>query len=81
MLEQNYPNPFERKTTIRYTMAKAGAVDLQVYNVLGRLLFSQVVTRQEPGSHFVMVDAKDWPSGVYLYRLQVDPIYLLLCGI
>ena len=72
MLEQNYPNPFNPATSIRYGVPEAGTVHLAVYDVLGRELATLASGRQAAGWHTATWDAKDYPSGVYVYRLVVN---------
>jgi hypothetical protein len=82
LLEQNYPNPFNPITDLRFTIAdfppEADAplaqrfVTLTIYDVLGRERSALVSERLKPGSYAVRWDAGDFPSGVYLCRLQVD---------
>ncbi len=76
-LEQNAPNPFNPSTTIAFTLAQAGPVDLVIYNVLGqevrRLVSGELMVA---GAHRVVWDGRDAlgqavSSGIYLYEMQV----------
>ncbi|MFZ0390004.1 MAG: sugar-binding protein [Calditrichia bacterium] len=68
-LEQNYPNPFNPMTTISYTLEKAGAVQLDVFNTLGQKVKTIVNGRQAAGVYHVQFSGLDLPSGIYFYRL------------
>lgn len=69
-LEQNYPNPFNPQTTIRYALSRASQVRFAVYDVLGREVAVLVDRLQGAGTHEAFFEARDLPSGVYLYRLE-----------
>jgi len=69
-LEQNYPNPFNPSTVITYRLPANSAVTLNVYDVLGRKVQTLINAREAAGTHSVIFNASDLPSGVYLYRLQ-----------
>ncbi len=69
-LYQNYPNPFNPATSITYDMKEAGHVTLRVFDVLGREVAQLVNGTRPAGRHQVTFDAKDLPSGLYLYRLE-----------
>ncbi|MEN8194417.1 MAG: T9SS type A sorting domain-containing protein [Bacteroidota bacterium] len=74
-LEQNFPNPFNPSTTIKYGIPldlryKTQDVRLNVYNVLGSEIATLVNKAQEPGNYEIKFDASDLPSGIYFYRLQ-----------
>lgn len=69
-LDSNYPNPFNPTTTIRYALAEAGPVRLDVFDVLGRRVAVLVDGVVPVGTHEVVFDARRLPSGLYLYRLQ-----------
>lgn len=69
-LETNYPNPFNPTTTIRYSLAEAGPVRLDVLDMLGRRVAVLAEGFQSPGTYAVAFDASHLPSGSYLYRLQ-----------
>ncbi len=68
-LHQNFPNPFNPATTIRYDLARTGRVTLEVFDLLGRRITTLVDGEQTVGTHAVTFDARDLASGVYLYRL------------
>ena len=68
-LEQNYPNPFNPITMLSYRLQKSSFVDLSIYDVLGRLRTTLVNKYETEGVHHTLVNASDWPSGVYFYKL------------
>ncbi len=71
-LIQNFPNPFNPSTTIKYEVPKTSHVSLSVYDVLGRQVFVLVDERMEVGVYEVRCDASALSSGVYFYRLRAD---------
>lgn len=74
-LNQNYPNPFNPTTIISFNIPqknKTYSVSLIVYNLLGEELTKLIDYKLISGSYKVEFNAEDLPSGVYLYKLQVD---------
>ena len=69
-LMQNYPNPFNPATTINYTLAAAGKVELKVYDILGREVMTLVNDVQDAGSHSVFFNGVNLSSGIYFYRIN-----------
>ena len=69
---QNYPNPFRRSTTIRYSVPQPMYVRLTVYDVLGRTLLHLVDEHQTPGIYEVPFNADALPSGLYIYQITLD---------
>jgi hypothetical protein len=69
-LAQNFPNPFNPSTTIRYTIPERAPVKLEVYNMLGQLIDVLVDEEQFSGYHEVVFHRTNLASGVYIYRLQ-----------
>ncbi len=69
-LLQNFPNPFNPRTTLQYYLPQAGKISLKIYNLLGNPVATLTDGIQSAGSKSVEWDASDVPSGVYLCRLQ-----------
>jgi hypothetical protein len=74
-LEQNFPNPFNPVTSIRYDLPEEATVSLRVYNILGQQVRELVNLLQPAGSYEVSWDGK-WDSGigatsgVYFYKIE-----------
>lgn len=66
-LSDNFPNPFNPATTIRFTMPEAGTVTLKVYDVAGKEVAVLANGEVSAGSHDVTFRANDLPSGLYFY--------------
>ena len=71
-LYQNYPNPMNPTTTIRYRIPKAGNVTLKIFDMLGAEVATLVSKYQSEGNYEVNFDASELSSGVYLYQLRVN---------
>ncbi|MCA0389271.1 MAG: T9SS type A sorting domain-containing protein [Bacteroidetes bacterium] len=69
-LFNNYPNPFNPSTRIRYSVPVAGNVSLKVYSLNGETVFSLVDQFQEAGTYEVDFTAVSVASGVYFYKLE-----------
>jgi hypothetical protein len=70
-LEQNVPNPFSTNTTIRFSIPKTSNVNLKVYNLLGKEMFTLINKQMIRGSYeeqFTVTLSK----GIYVYVLSVD---------
>lgn len=68
-LYQNFPNPFNPATAIRYQVPRVSRVRLVVYDILGREVATLVNENKPTGVHEVQFDASGLPSGVYLCRM------------
>jgi len=76
-LEQNFPNPFNPSTKIRYSIPAAPlslgegqGVRLVIYDVLGNEVATLVNEEKPAGVYEVEFNASSLPSGVYFYKLQ-----------
>lgn len=73
-LWQNFPNPFNPETGIRYQLPGTSDVRLTVYDMLGREVSVLVNERREAGVHEVRFNAAGLASGVYFYRMSAAPL-------
>jgi hypothetical protein len=76
-LAANYPNPFNPKTSIRFSLAKTGPAELQVFDAAGRLVRQLLSGTSAAGEHVVTWDGRDdagapMSSGLYFYRLSAE---------
>ena len=74
-LEQNWPNPFNGATVIRFALPVTTRVELAVFDLLGQRVASLARGEYAAGNHAVRWDGRDeqgrnLASGVYLYRLR-----------
>lgn len=68
-LEQNFPNPFNPSTTLRYSLPSRSRVHLVIYNILGQLVADLVNAEQAAGWKQIVWNA-GVSSGLYFYRLE-----------
>lgn len=71
-LAQNYPNPFNAHTAISFDLPGRQTVNLNVYDIGGRLIQALVDDIRDSGTHTIMFDSSELASGVYMYRLQTE---------
>ncbi len=78
-LAANYPNPFNPKTTLPFSLAAPAAVRLAIYDVTGRLQRTLVDGLLPAGEHWVNWDGRDeagseLASGVYFSRFEAGAV-------
>jgi hypothetical protein len=74
MLEQNFPNPFNPETTIRYSIPTPEFVTVKIYNVQGQHIRTLIQEEQAAGNYRINWDATDQAgqlvsTGLYLYQI------------
>jgi len=70
LLHQNYPNPFNPSTIIEFSIPAWSHVTLEIYDKMGRKVEDIVDEMLDAGSYSVVLDAREMPSGMYVYRLR-----------
>ena len=68
-LYENYPNPFNPKTNIKFDLPKSAFVTLKIYDIEGREIETLVNQNMEAGIYEFIWDASKFASGIYFYRL------------
>ncbi len=69
-LEQNFPNPYNPATTIRFSVPEEVRVTLEVYNILGERIKELKNEVMNPGYYDVVFDGRSLVSGIYFYRIE-----------
>jgi hypothetical protein len=69
-LYQNFPNPFNPSTTIRYGLKEHSDVRLDIYNVPGQVVTQLHLGLKNAGIHNLTVDMSRYSSGIYFYRID-----------
>ncbi len=70
VLEDNYPNPFNPVTQIRFGLPQAEQVKINIYNMLGQFVTTILNEYKPAGYHTVQFDGRALASGIYLYRIE-----------
>ena len=70
VVSNNYPNPFNPSTTIRFTLPHETRVKISVYDPLGRELRVLTEGPLSAGDHEMIFRAEGLPSGLYYYRIM-----------
>ena len=68
-LSQNFPDPFNPATNIKYSLPEDADVSLKLYDILGNEVMVMVNGRKKAGDYLVRVDLSGMASGVYIFRL------------
>jgi hypothetical protein len=71
-LYDNYPNPFNPVTTIKYDIPKATHVKLTIFDMLGREVKVLFDGQRSPGYYEIQWDATNFASGAYFYKLESE---------
>lgn len=71
-LSQNFPNPFNPSTSIRFELAERSYVQLKIYDLLGSEIATLVDEERSKGIYNELFIATELPSGVYMYSINVQ---------
>jgi hypothetical protein len=71
-LAQNFPNPFNPSTNIKFQLREMGHVSMVIYDHIGREVLTLIDQPMSAGYHNVTVGADRLASGVYFYRIRVN---------
>jgi len=69
-LSQNFPNPFNPSTSIPFSVANAGWVNLSIFNLLGQQVAVLVNEVKYPGKYVVSWKPDAIPAGAYFYQIR-----------
>ncbi|MFA5010464.1 MAG: T9SS type A sorting domain-containing protein [Ignavibacteria bacterium] len=70
-ISQNFPNPFNGSTIIRYSIPRSSYVKITIYDMLGKEIAVPVNGQISAGYYETSISAKNLSSGIYFYRMEV----------
>lgn len=70
-LHQNFPNPFNPETTIKFRIPFDNFVTLKVFDITGKEVMTLANGFKTAGTHSIVFNASEFASGVYFYKLEV----------
>jgi len=73
-LSQNFPNPFDQTTKIKYEIPNGQMVTLKIFNLFGKEIKTLVHEIQPAGTYDVEFNASRITPGIYVYILQAGSI-------
>ncbi len=69
-LSQNFPNPFNPMTTIKYQLPVTSYLTIKVYNLLGKEVATLFEGIRQAGNYSITFDGRGLAAGVYIYQLK-----------
>ena len=69
-LSQNFPNPFNMTTTVKYEIPYPGEIEITLYDVLGKKIADLFKGYQSSGVHEIEINGDQLSSGIYYYSLK-----------
>jgi phosphatidylserine/phosphatidylglycerophosphate/cardiolipin synthase-like enzyme len=76
LLYQNFPNPFNGNTIIKYSVPYRSEIKIRIFDAIGRIIGEIKPGIQEPGIYNIQWTPKELSSGVYFYFLEADKFIL-----
>lgn len=71
ILSQNFPNPFNATTVIRYQLPASGFISLKIFDLLGNEIETIINQEQQAGFYQIDFNSQNLSSGIYFYRLTL----------
>ena len=72
LVSNNYPNPFNPKTRIYFSLPENGKIRAVVYNLLGQKVIDEIEKYAGAGTGFIDIELNGLPNGVYLAQVTLD---------
>jgi len=74
-VSENFPNPFNPKTRIFITLPQGANVKVNIYNILGQKVLSDINRYFNTGTSYIDLELKGFPNGIYLANISIDDKY------
>lgn len=66
------PNPFNNQSTITYSLNRTAPIEMQVFDINGKMVWQKLLTDKEKGEHSLQLNLTGFPAGVYFLNAIVD---------
>lgn len=73
-LYQNFPNPFNGQTKIKFDIKKDGFVNLSIYDISGKKISEILNGNYSEGTYEILLNLNFLPSGIYFYKMKNEEI-------
>ena len=73
-LYQNFPNPFNPSTNIKFKIIKNSFVEITIYDIQGKKVKNIVGEQKPAGEYQITFNGTNLPSGMYFYQLSINDI-------
>lgn len=70
ILYQNFPNPFNSSTIIKYQIPDDGKIKISIYNILGERLIVLSDEYKSKGTYSLVFNSENLPTGIFIYTLE-----------
>ena len=74
-VSENFPNPFNPKTRIFITLPNSGNVKVNIYNILGQKVHSDIDRYFNAGTSYMDLELKGLPNGIYIVNISINDKY------
>jgi len=72
LLEQNFPNPFNSSTVIKFSLPEPTFAEVSIFDITGKEVNNTFKDFLNPGTYQIKLNLNDLSSGVYIYKLQTE---------
>ncbi len=73
-LFQNFPNPFNQSTLIKYICKERANVKIKIFDIFGKEIITLLDKEHQPGIYLLKWDSRKYASGIYYYSLFINDI-------
>ncbi|MEI7811066.1 MAG: family 16 glycosylhydrolase [Ignavibacteria bacterium] len=77
-VSDNYPNPFNPRTRIGFSLPNSGSVIVNIYSLLGEKVSGEIERYYSAGTNFIDLELNGLPNGFYLAKITLDKKYSVI---
>lgn len=74
-VSNNYPNPFNPKTRILFSVPQTSRIKIGIYNSIGQIIKKDIIKVIKAGTDYIDIELDGMPNGVYIAHIALDDRY------